>query len=82
MKPTKRGPCVSCADTCFSFFCQQFVDAAVLECRSIATRAGLAAHEIPVSFHVEIEPWSVRIVMFCSWSSSTFNCLDRFKTEC
>jgi hypothetical protein len=67
---------------CFSFSRLQFVDAAVLECRSIATRAGLSAHEIPVSFHVEIEPWSVRIVMFCSGSSSTFNCLDRFKTEC
>jgi hypothetical protein len=39
----------------------QFIDAAMLECRSIATGAGLAAHEIPLSFHVEIEQWTVSI---------------------
>jgi hypothetical protein len=37
----------------------QFIDAAALDCRAIATRVGLAAHEIPVAFHVDIEPWTV-----------------------
>ena len=35
----------------------------MLEFRSIATRAGLAAHEIPASLHVEIEPWSVSVFL-------------------
>jgi hypothetical protein len=41
----------------------QFIDAAISECRSIASRCGLAPHEIPVAFYVENEPWSVRIVL-------------------
>lgn len=58
-----------------------------MECRSIATGAGLAAHEIPVAFHVDIEPWTVRIEYsflemlqpLTLWAGSKQN--DEFKLE-
>jgi len=66
---------------------RQFIDAAIVECRSIATGAGLAAHEIPVAFHVDIEPWTVRIEYsflemlqpLTLWAGSKQN--DEFKLE-
>ncbi len=60
---------------------QQFIDAAIVECRSIATKAGLAAHEIPVAFHVELEPWTVRIEHSVFELFQAVDTVDRFKIE-